>query len=73
MIMCIQNLVKLCPSILKTLSKNQFLTPIKGHDSAALGPIWPQFELCPALLVVLVTCKNEEDSIENVGARLFTT
>ena len=24
-------------------------------------------------MVVLVTCKNEEDSIENVGARVFTT
>ena len=24
-------------------------------------------------MVVLVTCKNEEDLIENVGARVFTT
>ena len=24
-------------------------------------------------MVVLVTCKNEEDPIENVGARVFTT
>ena len=73
MIMCIQNLVKFCPSILKILSKNQFLTSFKGRNSAALSPIWPKFKLCPDLLVVLVTCKNEEDSIENVGAREFTT
>ena len=33
MIMCIQNLVEFCPSILKILSKNQFLTSIKGGNS----------------------------------------
>ena len=33
MIKCIQNLVKFCPSILKILSKNQFLTSIKGRNS----------------------------------------
>ena len=31
--MCIQNLVKFCPSILKIFSKNQFLTFIKGCKS----------------------------------------
>ena len=30
MIMCTQNLVKFCQSIHKILSKNQFLTSIKG-------------------------------------------
>ena len=30
---CIQNLVKFCPSILKILSKNKFLTSIKGRNS----------------------------------------
>ena len=35
MIMCIQNLVKFCPSFLKILSKNQFLTSIKGCNSVA--------------------------------------
>ena len=33
MIMCIQNLVKFCPFILKILSKKQFLTSIKGCNS----------------------------------------
>ena len=33
MIMCIQNLVEFCPSILKILSKNQFLTSIKGRNA----------------------------------------
>ena len=33
MIMCIQNLVKFCPSFLKILSKKQFLISIKGCNS----------------------------------------
>ena len=35
MIMCIQNVVKFCPSFLKILSKNQFQTSIKGCNSVA--------------------------------------
>ena len=35
MIMCIQNLVKFCPFILKIWSKNQILESIKGHYSVA--------------------------------------
>ena len=33
MIMCIQNLVKCCPVILKILSKKQFLMSIKDGNS----------------------------------------
>ena len=32
MIMCIQNLIKFCPFILKILSKNQILESIKGRN-----------------------------------------
>ena len=63
---------KFCPSFLKILSKNQFLTSINGHYSVSLGPIWPKFELCLDFLVVLVTWKKE-DPIKNVGTRVFTT
>ena len=35
MYMCIQNLVKFCPSVLKILSGNKILTSIKGHNSVA--------------------------------------
>ena len=35
MIMCIQNLVLFCQFVLKILSKNQFLTSIKGRNSVA--------------------------------------
>ena len=34
-VMYIQNLVEFCPSILKILSKNQFLISIKGRVSIA--------------------------------------
>ena len=35
MLMCIQNLVKLCPLVFKILSGNEILTSIKGHNSVA--------------------------------------
>ena len=35
MMMCIQNLVLFCQFVLKTLSKNQFLTSIKGRNPVA--------------------------------------
>ena len=35
MIICIQNLVKFCPFILKIWSKNQILVSIKGRNSVA--------------------------------------
>ena len=59
------------PSIFffKILSKNSILTLIKGRSSIAN---LPRFEPIQALMHVLVTCKNEEDQIENEDARLFT-
>ena len=38
------------------------------HDLIRLN-----FELFPDFMVVIVTCKNEEDSIKTEGARVFTT
>ena len=35
MLMCIQNLVKFCPLVLKILSGNEILTSIKGRRSVA--------------------------------------
>ena len=35
MMMCIQNLVLFCQIVLKILSKNQFLTSVKGRNSVA--------------------------------------
>ena len=42
---------------------------IKGHNSVVN---LPKFELIQAFMHVLVTCKNEEDPINNEGARVFT-
>ena len=53
----------------KILSKNSILPFIKGRYSIAN---LPKLELIQAFMHVLVTCKNEEDQIENEGARLFT-
>ena len=69
MIMCIQILVLIGLFVFKILSKNSILTLIKCRNSIAN---LPKFELIQALMHVLVTCKNEEDQIENEGARLFT-
>ena len=33
MLMCIQNLVRFCPFVLKILSRNEILTSIKGRNS----------------------------------------
>ena len=35
MLMCIGNLVKFCPLVLKILSGNEILTSIKGRNSVA--------------------------------------
>ena len=45
----------------------------RAANSAVLRPIWSNFELGRDFMVVLLTCKNEEDPIKNRGARVFTT
>ena len=45
----------------------------RAANSAVHGRIWSNFELVQAFMVVLVTCKNEEDPIKNEGARVLTT
>ena len=46
---------------------------LKAANSAVLGPILSNFELGRNFMVVLLTCKNEEDLVKNRGARVFTT
>ena len=55
--------------VFKILSKNSILTLIKGLNSFAN---LPKYELIQAFMHALITCKNEEDQIENEGARFFT-
>ena len=46
----------------------------RAANSAVHGRIWSNFELVQDFMVVLVTCKiEEEDPIKNEGARVFTT
>ena len=45
----------------------------RAANSAVLSPILPNFELVRDVMNVLITCKYEEDSIENEGARVVTT
>ena len=42
-------------------------------DSAVFGPTRPQSEVIKAFIVVLLTCKHEEDPIKNEGGRVVTT
>ena len=39
----------------------------------SLSNSWAKFELIQAFLVVLITCKNEEDPIKNESARVVTS
>ena len=41
-------------------------------NSTVRDRIWLKVELIQDVMVVLVTCKNEEDPIENKGARVTT-
>ena len=50
-----------------------FFRRSRADNSAVYGPIRLNFEVIPDFIVVLLTCKNEKDSIKNEGARVFTT
>ena len=41
-------------------------------NSAVCCRIWSKFELCLDFMVVLVTCKNDEELIKNEGSRVDT-
>ena len=42
-------------------------------EGCVINQIWPKFELVRDIMVVLITCKYEEDPIKNEGASVFTT
>ena len=45
----------------------------RADNSGVGGGIRPNFELIQVFMHVLITCKNEDYSIKNEGARLVTT
>ena len=49
-----------------------FFRRSRAANSEVSGGILPKFELIQAFIVVLVTCKNEKDPIENKGCRVLT-
>ena len=63
--------VKNGASVLKT-SYIIFFRRSRADNSGVGGGIWPKFELIQAVMHVLVTCTNEDDSIKNKGARMVT-
>ena len=52
---------------------HQFFRRSRADTSGVGGGIWPKFELNQAFMHVLVTCKNEDDSIKIEGVRVVTT
>ena len=46
---------------------------LRADNTGVSIGIWRKFELSQAFLHVLVTCKNEDDSIKNEWARVVTT
>ena len=49
-----------------------FFERSRAANSAVRGRILPNFELVRDIMVVLHTCKNEEDPIKNEDARVLT-
>ena len=49
-----------------------FFRHSRAANSEVSGGILPKFKIIQAFIVVLVTCKTEEDPINNEGARVLT-
>ena len=49
-----------------------FFSRSRAANSEVSEGILPKYELIQAFIVVLVTCKNEEDPIKNEGTRVLT-
>ena len=45
----------------------------KAANSVVGDEIWQKFKLIQAFMVVLVTCKNDEDPFKNESTRVLTT
>ena len=56
-----------------TTTLNIDFSQSRADNSAVKDRIWLKFELIQDIVVILVTCKNEEDPIKIEGARVATT
>ena len=59
--------------LLPLLVYGDFSRRSRAANSAVHGQIWSNFQLVQDFMIVLVTCKNEEDPFKDEGARVFTT
>ena len=50
-----------------------FFRHSRAAYSEVSGGFLPKFKLIQALIVVLITCKNEENPIKNEGGRVLTS
>ena len=50
----------------------EFFKHSRAAYSEVMSGILSKFEIIQAFMVVLVTCKNEEDPIKNEGSRVIT-
>ena len=60
-------------NILNSSQVKDFLNWSRAANFIVHGWIRPNFKLIQDYIVVLVTCKNEEDPIKNEGARVLTS
>ena len=57
--------------VLTRLYLGVFFRRSRAANSEVSGGIQPKFKLIQAFIVVLVSCKNEEDPIKNEGDRVL--
>ena len=60
-------------NILNSSQVKDFLNWSRAANSAVHGWIQPNFKLIRDYILVLVTCKNEEDPVKNEGAKGLTS
>ena len=65
--MCIQNLVKFCPLVLKILNGNEILTSNKGHNSVANLRNLPLYN--PNLDIINVNVYTKFGKILSIGSQ----
>ena len=69
----IANLTAIHQNILNSSQVKDFLNWSRAANSAVHGWIRPNFKLIRDYIIVLVTCKNEENPIKIEGARVITS
>ena len=68
-----EDLIKIEGARVTTIQKKLIFQTLIAANSAVIGRIWPKFVLIRDIVVILVTCKNEDNPLKNKGARVTTT